>query len=510
MTRTTRYLLVVLTVLVTITCSALDTATGGISVWAFILLVVTAVAMVLRRPVPPAVNPAVASSSPAHAPVLPYVEPPAPSTRDLLREGLVLGLTGFGGGLAVLSQIEHRLVERNRWINDETFLESAALAQSLPGAVAFNALGFIGRRLAGVRGALALDIGFVLPSFLLLLAFALLYAQLRGLAVVDGLFHALNPAAAGLVAATALRLGGRVVLTPTGEPGGWRGLFAERWMMVVFVASAVAVGFMGFGVIEVLLTAGALGVVRHLTPGGRVFLDTVEVRWRWLRWRVWIATQSELLGPRRPWWRRRVDEDEMLAIAPGIVGLMPTVALLMGRLQLFGSLCSIFLRAGALTFGGGFVMIPLLEAELVQARGWLSPQAFADAMALGQVTPGPVVITATFVGYRIAGLGGAVLSTVAVFLPAFALVLLVSSSIERFRETLGVQAFLQGIQPAIVGLMLAAAVSLARNGIHDWVGAAIALLSFLLLWRWRVNPMWVVLGACALGVIEGQVRQVLG
>src|SRR4029079_12584257 len=176
----------------------------------------------------------------------------------------------------------------------------AAIAQSLPGAVAFNALGFIGRRLDGLRGALALVVGFVVPSFLLLLMFALVYPHLRHLVLVDGLFNALNPAVAGLVAATAVRLGGRVVLTPSGEPGGWRGLLAEHSSLAVLLASALAVGFLGFGVVEVLIAAGVIGLVRHLTPGGCVFLDTVEVRWRWLRWRVWVAARSEpVAGPRR-------------------------------------------------------------------------------------------------------------------------------------------------------------------------------------------------------------------
>src|SRR5205814_6639307 len=142
-----------------------------------------------------------------------------------------------------------------------------------------------------------------------------------------------------------------------------------------------------------------------------------------------------------------LDEDEL----PSMLPLLPLLALpladLYDALRVLGSLAGIFLRAGALTFGGGFVMIPLLEAELVQARHWLTPQAFADAMALGQVTPGPVVITATFVGYTLAGLGGALVSTVAVFLPSFVLVLLVSSSLERFRTAFGVQAFLNGLQP---------------------------------------------------------------
>ena len=123
-------------------------------------------------------------------------------------------------------------------------------------------------------------------------------------------------------------------------------------------------------------------------------------------------------------------------------------------------------------------------------------------MALGQLTPGPVVITATFVGYTLAGLTGALVSTVAVFLPAFALVVLVSLSLDRFRRSPGIQAFLHGLQPAVVGLMVAATATLARHGVQDAPGAVVAVGAFLLLWRLSVNPVWVVLGAGALGVAQ--------
>ena len=166
----------------------------------------------------------------------------------------------------------------------------------------------------------------------------------------------------------------------------------------------------------------------------------------------------------------------------------------------------VFLRAGALPFGGGFVMTPLLEAELVEGHRWMSAQSFADAMALGQVTPGPVVITATFVGYRIAGLTGAILATAAVFLPAFLMLLVIGASVQRFRSNTAVQAFLHGIQPAVVGLMFSAAVVLLRHGVTNWVGVVIAALSFALLWRWRLAPAWVMLGGCLLGLITTLAR----
>ncbi len=390
-----------------------------------------------------------------------------PTALDLLRAGLVLGFTGFGGGLAVLTQVEHRLVGRERWITPEVFLESTALGQSLPGAISTNTLGFVGWRLARLRGALALEGGFVLPSFLMMVAFSLLYAQLRQFVVVAGIFHLLNPAVAGMVGAMAMKLAAELARAPGGAPAGLRGLLRDPWALLVALGAALGVAVLGLGVPEVVLAAGLLGVVRHL------------------------ARNSGALAALLPW--------SLGGLGLAVATQGPVRLAVLGEMHRLGELATVFLRAGALTFGGGYVIIPVLEAELVQGRHWLTAQAFVDAMALGQVTPGPVVITATFVGYTLAGLAGALASTVAVFLPAFVLVVLVSLSLDRFRRSPGIQAFLRGLQPAVVGLMAAATATLVRHGVQDVPGAVVAVAAFLLLWRLRVNPMWVVLGAGTLG-----------
>ncbi|OGF18013.1 MAG: hypothetical protein A2W00_15195 [Candidatus Eisenbacteria bacterium RBG_16_71_46] len=431
-----------------------------------------------------------------------------PALRELFRESLYLGVTGFGGGLAVLSQIELRLVSRHRWIRERLFLEAAALAQSLPGAIATNALTFIGYRLAGVSGALAALVGFVIPSFALLLIFALLYPYLRHLTAVQGLFSGLTPAVAGLVAATAVRIGGQAILDADGRPGGWRALWKDRWGFVVVVASFLGSSWLGLGVVEVILLAGLLGILREFAGWVERPLLDLGARWRWLRWRVRRVAREEGAKPEVPWWRRWTrGGGDFFALAPAVLMVAgPALASFPERLQSLGGLVGVFLRAGALTFGGGFVMIPLLEAELVEGHRWMSAQSFADAMALGQVTPGPVVITATFVGYRIAGLTGAILATAAVFLPAFLMLLVIGASVQRFRSNTAVQAFLHGIQPAVVGLMFSAAVVLLRHGVTNWVGVVIAALSFALLWRWRLAPAWVMLGGCLLGLITTLAR----
>jgi chromate transport protein ChrA len=168
---------------------------------------------------------------------------------------------------------------------------------------------------------------------------------------------------------------------------------------------------------------------------------------------------------------------------------------IMLKLSLLLTVASIFLRIGTVTFGGGFVMVPLIESEVVNAHHWLSHQEFVEAFALGQITPGPVLITATFIGYRVAGTLGAIVATVSIFLPSLILTVAAGSSLRRFRANRQVQAFLRGVTPAVVGLLVAAAWSIGRAGIHSWVGVALALAAVLVLVRFRVNPFLVMLGA---------------
>jgi chromate transporter len=178
---------------------------------------------------------------------------------------------------------------------------------------------------------------------------------------------------------------------------------------------------------------------------------------------------------------------------------MPVLA----KLGLLLTLSAIFLRMGSVTFGGGLVMLPLIESEVVNTHHWLTHQEFADAAALGQITPGPVLITATFIGYRVAGTLGALVATISIFLPAFLITIAAASSLRRFRTNEQVQSFLRGIAPAVVGLLVAAALSVGRAGIHSWIGFLIMLLAMFTLIRYRPNAFWVILGA-------GVIRFVLG
>jgi chromate transporter len=420
---------------------------------------------------------------------------------------LKIGITGFGGGLAVMAQIRALAVNRRRWFTDHEFAEAFALAQSLPGTNAGNAVTYIGLRLRGWRGATVAMVGFILPSMLMMVGLAILYRHLHDLPATQHLFHGLNAAVVALIIVTAWRIG--------------RNTIGRAWQWYVAILAALAVTILGATIIEVILSAGLVGI----------YIDSfAERRWyRWRRIRRLSARRRERLSEleQQAYFGggyltralaeervRRMQEDEEATDAATngeqpprrregsaiFLASMPIFA----KLTLLLALSTVFLRMGSVTFGGGFVMVPLIENEVVRTNHWLTRQEFADATALGQLTPGPVLITATFIGYRVAGTLGALVATIAVFLPAFLMTIAAGSSLRRFRSNRQVQAFLRGVTPAVVGLLVAAAWGIGRAGIHSWVGVTIAAAATLILLRYRPNPFWIIFGAGALRLLAGR------
>lgn len=421
---------------------------------------------------------------------------------------LYIGVTGFGGGLAVIAQIRVLAVRRRRWFTEHEFAEAFALAQSLPGTNAGNAVAYIGWRLRGIGGAAVAMAGFILPSMLMMVGLAIGYRHLRQLPNMDRLFHGLNAAVVALIVVTAWRVGQNTLTKP--------------WQWYVAVFSCLAVVLFGATIIEIILCAGLIGI----------YIDSfAERRWqRWRRIRRLAARRRERMAElesknfvggyltravAEERVRRAAQEDEEetatddVQPTPSSNPRLRSVAFLLAAMPILAkaglliTLSMIFLRIGAVTFGGGFVMVPLIEAEVVNSHGWLTHQEFADATALGQLTPGPVLITATFIGYRVAGTLGALFATISVFLPAFIMTITAGTYLRRFRANRQVQAFLRGVTPAVVGLLVAAAWSVGRAGIHSWVGVTIALACGVVLLRFRPNPFWVMMGAGAARLLFG-------
>jgi chromate transporter len=471
---------------------------------------------------------------------------------------LQVGTTGFGGGLAVVAQLRSLVLQKRRWFTEHEFAEGLALAQSLPGSMANNVAAYVGLRLRGWRGATVAVAGLILPSMLLMILLAILYRHLRDLPDTEKLFHGLNAAVVALIAVTAWRIGRSTlakswqwyiavfsglavivfgatvieVVLVSGLAGIYIDSFAERrWQRWRRIRRRAAMRRAQLNELEARAFVGGYltraVADEHVREAGVEFVETAAEEKRPGRGARRAAKMRERV---RVWSRARKDAEQRdpsetlrgddaadadgadaADEGAGVEGVrgkssgtrLRSFALLaampiMAKLGLLLTIASIFLRIGAVTFGGGYVMVPLIEAEVVQAHGWLTHREFVEAFALGQVTPGPVLITATFIGYRVAGTLGALVATVSIFLPSLVLTVVAGSSLRRFRANRQVQAFLRGVTPAVVGLLVAAAWSVGRAGIHTWVGLLLAVASAFVLMRFRVNAFLVIVGAAVL------------
>jgi chromate transporter len=421
---------------------------------------------------------------------------------------LKIGLVGFGGGVAVLAQIRALSVRKRHWLTDSEFAEALALAQSLPGTSAGNSVTYIGLRLRGWRGAAVAMSGFILPSMLIMIGLAILYKHIHNFSGTEQFFHGLNGAVVALILVMAWRMG--------------KSILTKRWQWLVAVLAFLAVAILEATVLEVVFAAGLIGIyiesfgeeqlrrLRNLSTfvarrRSRVRLRLVKQRRSrradFSRRAASPSANDQIPGRTANATEEEREESTTFRSLSALAVAMPLAA----KIGLLITLSAIFLRMGSVTFGGGMVMIPLIESEVVNTHHWLTHQEFADATALGQITPGPVLITATFIGYRVAGTLGALVATISIFLPAFLMTIAAGSSLRRFRNNEQVQSFLRGIAPAVVGLLIAAAVSFGRAGIHTWVGLFIMLVAIFVLVRFRPNALWVLLGAGIIRFLFGAI-----
>jgi chromate transporter len=373
---------------------------------------------------------------------------PAPrvAIRDLVRYYLRLGLLGFGGPVALVGQMEREMVGERKWLTKEEMREGIAVCQSLPGPLAIQVGIWISYIRGGFWGAWAGGWAFILPNFIIVSVVGALYVHWGELSAVKAIFYGVSPAVIALILHSCYRLT-KLGMTDWLE---W-GLAAAAFVITVALRAEVALLFIGCGIVGVLYY-------------GSLF-----------RGRASASTTISLF-----------------AVAPmAAAGTAPA-----GLGSMLGKLFAFFLKAGSLTFGSGLVIVPFLEKGLVQQTGWLNERDFLVAVAIGMMSPGPVVITATFVGYLVAGFWGSVVATIGIFLPSFLLILIVAPILVRYRANPNVQGFIKGAYAAAIGTILGACVLLARIAIGDWLTVLVALGSLLVLFRWKVsNPVLVAVTA---------------
>jgi len=406
------------------------------------------------------------------------ISPPAarerPNLGDLLRAGLFLGVIGFGGGLSVLANIQALVVEKKRWLTDREFANTVTVSQMLPGGASANALAYIGLRFAGWRGAVAGYVGFVLPGFISVLALAWAYVRFGTTPNVETLLGGFNAAVVGIIVSITLKM--------------VRTSVSRLWQMGV---AALALLFSAVGSAppgEIVLAAIAVGLA--------VDLGTKRARLASVRRRrktdveppVALPEEGQPLEPpaQPPSGGGSLSSPWPLAI----VGLLAAVHLTGIDAELL-RLGLTFFRTGLGAYGGGFAIVPHLKS-VIDTRGWLTDRQFADAVAIGKLTPGPVLLLSTFIGYLHHGVLGAIVATVCILAAPFLLVVLAGAALDRLRSRRFVRAALRGLTPAVLGLMAAAAIALGDQ-LSGEAEIGIAGAVALTLTRFPVNPAMMLL-----------------
>jgi chromate transporter len=372
--------------------------------------------------------------------------------KELALVFLRLGLTAFGGPAAHVAMMEEEFVRRRAWLTREQFLDLVGAASLIPGPSSTEVAIYVGHRRAGWRGLLVAGLCFVMPAALMVTAIAWAYVRFGRLPAAGGALHGIK-AVIIVVVAQALLAFGRTALK-------------TRWLVALGVAAAAG-SALGVAPVFVLLLAGiASAAVRAARPAQ--------------------GAASVLL--------------------PGAAGASALAAGPAGLTKLF----LVFLKLGAVVFGSGYVLLAFLRADLVEQGRWLTEGQLIDAVAVGQFTPGPVFTTATFIGYVVAGVPGAVVATVGIFLPSFVFVAASGPLIPRLRRSRVAGAFLDGVNAGAVALMAVVAVQLARAAVDDVTTAVLAVASVAVLLRWKVNSAWVVLAGGVAGAVAGPVAVVVG
>lgn len=390
----------------------------------------------------------------------PHLLPPAPAPRVRLRDlALVcarVGAFGFGGGMAMLSILREHVLNRRKWISETEFATAVAMAQMVPGPFIPNVAEYIGYRLRGFKGMLLAAVSFLLPSVLAILILSIFYFRYGSMAAVQFAFRGIGPAITAILLVATWQIARTAVKS-------WRSVFIGVLAFAGLLFKA--------DVLLIIAVSGALGILLFVNFRAR----------RLYGFAPWLFA---------PWF------------VPAAYALQPgsgAGAMLRRGLDLL----AVFLKIGTIVWGGGFAALPFIRYEVVDTRHWLTAREFIDGVALGQITPGPVAITATFVGYRVLGIAGAALSTIAMFLPSFLILLVLLHVYDRIRENLLVKGFLQGILPAVVGMLLSAAVMIGRDSITTIPAAALGIVSLVLLLAVKLDPVWLVLGGGVVGLLLG-------
>ena len=376
---------------------------------------------------------------------------------------LKIGATAYGGP-AIMGLMQAEFQERRQWVSKPQFLEGLALVNVLPGATATQLGIFLGYARGGWWGGLLAGLCFAAPGFVVMLALALAYGRLGLNPVLSGALYGLGPVVVGIFIVALVRLGKSAMR-------------ALPHRLIAIAAAALAL-LSPLGTVVILLLAGAAGLfLFHSKRVGAIVLLAIAGAVALLKLVAWSP----------------IDPSASLAGTPSL-----------------SSVVALFATIGAFTFGGGLSMVPLLEEHVVGRLHWLSPQEFIAGLALGQLTPGPVLMVAAYVGYKLLGVGGALAAAIAAFLPSFALMLAILPAFDRVRALAWTRALIQGIAPGVIGVMAVALARMTPQAAPDLLAIVVLVATVAVLLLWRVAPLKAMLAGAVVGLVRSRLCEVPG
>lgn len=376
---------------------------------------------------------------------------------------LRIGSTAFGGFMALIAVVQQKVVEQRKWLSQEEMLDGVSLATVLPGPVAVNTVAYVGHRLRGIPGAIVCFVGVILPSFLLLVALSVAYFQWGQLPLISKLFMGFIPAVTAIILVAGWNMGRKAIL---GVPEA-----------LIALVAAVLMVWKGSFTTSLLIIAGS-GILGWLIFGTKTTMPAG-------------ADKGDNKAANKP--------NKLLSISAAPLAL--TIPFWSLNFTLLSKLFITFAGMSLFLFGGGYVFIPLIQHTVVETNGWLTQQEFVDAIAMGQVTPGPILISAAFIGYKVAGFLGALVATAGIFLPPAILMVAGSHALGKIKHSVVLKAVLRGIRPAVIGMIIAAVISVGMTAPQHWVSILIFAAALLAQLKFKLDVIWVIPAAGLAGIM---------
>ncbi|MGI9543200.1 MAG: chromate efflux transporter [Cyclobacteriaceae bacterium] len=373
---------------------------------------------------------------------------------------LKIGATAFGGFMALISVVQQQLVQKDKVLDDEVVYEGIAITSLMPGPMAVNTITFIGYHLRGWVGAFVCMSAVLLPTFLLMLGFTHYYLKYNTIPQIEFVFITIIPVIVAIILVVAFQMGKKYVTNK------WHWTIA----IIVFITTVWINSFEA--ILLIFLLSGLAGI--QIDRFANAANTSTKILNQPLKKPIFLLAFLAFML--------------VLQIVPTPEGIL-------------WSLGMVFSKVSLTLFGGGYVMVPILQNLVVEQLSWLTTQQFVDAIALGQLTPGPILISAAFVGYKLQGFLGALIATIAIFFPSALLTVFVSHYYQGFKDNPRVKAIFTGIRPAVVGMIASAALLIGNSVSYEWWSVLIGVAALVLLAKYRINAIYLILGSLVLGLL---------